>query len=330
MYQREPNNKIALLSSSPWTSNRLWFGNHLLLTWKTSKGNTLEGDGRYDEPLILLTYGFPSLMGSEGKMELECKIVIGSKLMKCVWICLHWVCVVKLFFFPLSTAFVPYCLVVQPLIAFAGEEGPNTRWEFGRYIPYTGRREEPVSLCSHFCCPYMDAQPNRTAVAWSGKPDRAMAPFVSLVLLYVLLLWQESCAGRASDLTDLLGANHIYCVKEQQGACRWHLDPMAVTMGCDWDPGRHRGVHCSCAQLCDGGWGTLALPVTFWSETVRALLALLFSIDDTDNIRTACLRAWYLIYMTETVAFLFQRSCESDSEDLSQRKAPLQRRSSIS
>lgn len=40
----------------------------------------LEGDGRYDnEPLILLTCGFPSLMGLEGKVVLECKIVIGSK-----------------------------------------------------------------------------------------------------------------------------------------------------------------------------------------------------------------------------------------------------------
>lgn len=75
----------------------------------------------------------------------------------------------------------------------------------------------------------------------------------------------------------------------------------AVTIGCDRDPSSHRGAQCSCAQLCDGGWRTLALPVTFWSETVRALLALLFSVDDTDNIGTACLRAWYLIYTTETL-----------------------------
>lgn len=179
MHQRDLNNKIALLSSSPWTSNRLWFGNHLLLTWKISKGNTLEGDGRYDsEPLILLTCGFPSLVGSEGKIELECKFLISSKLMKCVWICLHWICVVKLVFLPLCTAFVPYCFTVQPLIALAGEEDLDTRWEFGRYIPHMGRREESVLLCSHFCCPYMDAQPNRTAVAWSGRPDGTMASFV--------------------------------------------------------------------------------------------------------------------------------------------------------
>ncbi|XP_039933548.1 death-associated protein kinase 2 isoform X3 [Hirundo rustica] len=30
----------------------------------------------------------------------------------------------------------------------------------------------------------------------------------------------ESCAGRASGLIDFLGAKHIYCVKEQQRACR--------------------------------------------------------------------------------------------------------------
>lgn len=75
----------------------------------------------------------------------------------------------------------------------------------------------------------------------------------------------------------------------------------AVAIGCDWDPSSRRGAQCSCAQLCDGGWGTLALPVTFWSETVRALLALFFSTDDTDNIGTACLRAWYLIYTTDTL-----------------------------
>uniref|UniRef100_A0A8C3VE18 Protein kinase domain-containing protein n=1 Tax=Catharus ustulatus TaxID=91951 RepID=A0A8C3VE18_CATUS len=50
------------------------------------------------------------------------------------------------------------------------------------------RGEEPVLLCSPFCCPQRDAQPNRTAVAQSGKPDGAVAPFVSLLLLYVVLL----------------------------------------------------------------------------------------------------------------------------------------------
>lgn len=73
----------------------------------------------------------------------------------------------------------------------------------------------------------------------------------------------------------------------------------AATMGCDWDPSSHRAQRSS-AQLCDGGWGTPTLPVIFWSETVRALLALLFSIDD-NNIGTACLRAWCLIYTTETL-----------------------------
>ncbi|KQK78049.1 hypothetical protein AAES_120371 [Amazona aestiva] len=88
--------------TSQWTSDRLWFGNRLLLTWKTSKGNMLGGDGRYDsERLVLLMSGFPSLMESEGKIKLECKIVI------------H--------------AFLLYCLIVQPVVSFTGEKGPNRR-----------------------------------------------------------------------------------------------------------------------------------------------------------------------------------------------------------
>lgn len=73
----------------------------------------------------------------------------------------------------------------------------------------------------------------------------------------------------------------------------------AVTMWCDQNPSSCRGAHCSCAQLCDEGWGTLALPVTFRIESLMVLSALLFSIDDTNNIGTACLRAWYLIYMRD-------------------------------
>lgn len=70
----------------------------------------------------------------------------------------------------------------------------------------------------------------------SGKPDGTTAPFVALVLLDVLLLWQESCSGRARDWIDVLGDEHIYCMKEQPEACRWRLEAMAVSVGCDWGP----------------------------------------------------------------------------------------------
>lgn len=36
-------------------------------------------------------------------------------------------CVVKLVFLPLCTAFVPYCFTVQPLVTLTGEEGPDSR-----------------------------------------------------------------------------------------------------------------------------------------------------------------------------------------------------------
>lgn len=96
-----------------------------------------------------------------------------------------------------------------------------------------------------------------------------------------------------------------------------------VTMGCDWDLRSHRGVQCSSAQLCDGEWGTPTWPVIFWSETVRALLALLFSIDDVNNIGTACLRAWYLIYMTETLwPFYFRETVKVTVRIFQKEKPP--------
>lgn len=233
----------------------------------------------WQRALILLTCGFPSLMGSEGKLELECRTVLGSECMKCVWVSPLGLCgqLVLLLSAQLSYRIVSLCnrlsrsLVTKVLAQDESSVGA-----------FLTRGEEPVLLSSPFCCPQRDVQPNRTAVAQSGKPDGAVVTFVSLLLLYDVLLWQESCAGRASDLTDLLGAKHSYCVKEQPGGCRWCLDPRQWPRGAmisqeSW------GAHYSCAQLCDGGWGTPALPVT-WSETLRALLALLFSTDDTDYI----------------------------------------------
>lgn len=71
-----------------------------------------------------------------------------------------------------------------------------------------GKKRRASLTVQLFLLSFMDALPNKTAVAWSGKPEGTTASFVSLMLLYVLLLWQESCAGRAGDLMDLLGAKH--------------------------------------------------------------------------------------------------------------------------
>ena len=185
MRQREPSNKVALLSFSQWTSDRLWFGKHLLLTWKASEGSMLEGDGRYDrEPLILLMWGFPGLMGSEGKIELECEIITRRRYMKCVWICLHCIRVVKLSFFPLSIAFLLYCLVVQPLISFAGEKGPDARREFGRYISQRGTREAPAVVVQWLLLSLRGytAQQHGSGFQWETRWDLGI-PCVSLMLL---------------------------------------------------------------------------------------------------------------------------------------------------
>ncbi|OXB65676.1 hypothetical protein ASZ78_014655 [Callipepla squamata] len=60
-----------------WTSSKRWYGESLLLTWKTSKGSMPEGGGRYGKKLfiLLLSYSIVSFCNRLSR-SLEKKVLI--------------------------------------------------------------------------------------------------------------------------------------------------------------------------------------------------------------------------------------------------------------